>query len=530
MVGYVLMSDMSFTVPQQYCDHQWTGWNVIEQPTCTSTGMEIRECTICGLGQSREIDRIPHNYTEWTITRQASCRQEGEMTRTCRLCGHQEWQIIDRLPHSFGDWVVTKQASCTEEGRRVITCRVCGYEEWQTINKLPHNFGPWTITKEPSCSAEGEQYHVCLTCGFKSTEPIARLPHDFEWTIIQEATDHSSGLASLRCKVCGYVEESGSFDPEGTLRRGDSGDAVRTVQKLLVDQNYLNADGVDGIYGGGTEKAILNFQNDQGLTPDGVAWPQTIQRLQHDFGPWKTVKKLTREEPGERVRTCKDCGYEQHESIELSPLFVQGSRGDDVRTVQQMLGNLGYSTGAYDGIYGTLLDAAYKAFAEKNNLKFEPGRITPFEIDQLVNSWIAAQPEENWMGAGGMGTPVDLALTITLVETDEEDQSDEIMTYSWSLTNMGSEPVYFTTLLMDYGEDPDFKKDNMVMAIDGVLLQPNCANSVSGSFMTSKDWGEGDPKFQALGVSDSNGRIWLSNTEQSVDELNSGAYLSAGGQ
>ena len=62
-----------------------------------------------------------------------------------------------------------------------------------------------------------------------------------------------------------------SYDPEGTLRRGDRGEEVREVQQLLADMDYLSAGGADGIFGAGTEKAITEFQNDQGLTPDGVA-------------------------------------------------------------------------------------------------------------------------------------------------------------------------------------------------------------------------------------------------------------------
>jgi N-acetylmuramoyl-L-alanine amidase/Putative peptidoglycan binding domain len=53
-----------------------------------------------------------------------------------------------------------------------------------------------------------------------------------------------------------------------TLRRGDRGDLVRAVQRLLdVDD--------DGIFDGRTEAAVRRFQLDRGLVPDGIIGPRT---------------------------------------------------------------------------------------------------------------------------------------------------------------------------------------------------------------------------------------------------------------
>ncbi|MDR2091609.1 MAG: spore cortex-lytic enzyme [Clostridiales bacterium] len=46
----------------------------------------------------------------------------------------------------------------------------------------------------------------------------------------------------------------------------------------------------------------------------------------------------------------------------------QGSRGDDVKTVQKKLKNWGYYSGSVDGIYGAQTAAAVKAFQKKNKL------------------------------------------------------------------------------------------------------------------------------------------------------------------
>lgn len=57
-----------------------------------------------------------------------------------------------------------------------------------------------------------------------------------------------------------------------TLRRGDRGDQVKTVQKAVGAK-------VDGNFGGGTEAAVRVFQRDHGLTPDGIVGPKSWEAI-----------------------------------------------------------------------------------------------------------------------------------------------------------------------------------------------------------------------------------------------------------
>lgn len=52
----------------------------------------------------------------------------------------------------------------------------------------------------------------------------------------------------------------------------------------------------------------------------------------------------------------------------LSVLSKYGSRGDEVRTIQQKLKSWGYYSGSVDGIFGSQTQAAVKAFQKKNGL------------------------------------------------------------------------------------------------------------------------------------------------------------------
>lgn len=64
-----------------------------------------------------------------------------------------------------------------------------------------------------------------------------------------------------------------------TLRRGARGPEVRELQRLLLGWGY-NPGPIDGIFGRMTEQAVLQFQSDHRLTPDGIVGPITWQALQ----------------------------------------------------------------------------------------------------------------------------------------------------------------------------------------------------------------------------------------------------------
>lgn len=59
-----------------------------------------------------------------------------------------------------------------------------------------------------------------------------------------------------------------------TLRIGSTGPNVKLIQSLLNRIGY-NAGSVDGFFGAQTRNAVLSFQRDNGLVPDGIVGPAT---------------------------------------------------------------------------------------------------------------------------------------------------------------------------------------------------------------------------------------------------------------
>ena len=77
------------------------------------------------------------------------------------------------------------------------------------------------------------------------------------------------------------VEDEYDPDKKPTLKKGDSGTYVTLAQELLMQRGYeLPKYGADGQFGNETLKAVKAFQQDHGLTADGVIGADTWTALE----------------------------------------------------------------------------------------------------------------------------------------------------------------------------------------------------------------------------------------------------------
>lgn len=78
------------------------------------------------------------------------------------------------------------------------------------------------------------------------------------------------------------------------LTKGDNGDAVKTMQKMLVACGYSVGDsGIDGDFGKATDNAVRRFQSDHNLSVDGDYGPKTKAALEAAYKALSTNTELT---------------------------------------------------------------------------------------------------------------------------------------------------------------------------------------------------------------------------------------------
>lgn len=62
------------------------------------------------------------------------------------------------------------------------------------------------------------------------------------------------------------------------IRKGAQGNITKLIQSALYCRGY-NPNGIDGIFGSGTERAVKSFQSDNGLSVDGIVGKNTFEKL-----------------------------------------------------------------------------------------------------------------------------------------------------------------------------------------------------------------------------------------------------------
>lgn len=238
-----VMAESGCTFYDQYGYHDWEYGDYV-QPTCTEWGYAQYVCSSCGTWEPEDIPPWGHI---WEVMEEcySTCVDYGYTEYYCTLCAASYREDTYPTGHYWEDDYVIKNATCSQSGTMQTYCIWCGETSSRTLDRTAHSYGEWKVTKE--------------------------------------ATDSSKGVKSSSCTVCGTAKTE-EFYPEGTFYRGiNNVEGVKNVQTMLVECGYLN-DKIDGIFGKNTEQAVKDFQSQNGLNADGIAWPKTIEVLNEKWG------------------------------------------------------------------------------------------------------------------------------------------------------------------------------------------------------------------------------------------------------
>ena len=157
-------------------------------------------------------------------------------------------------------------------------------------------------------------------------------------------------------KVTGYVYAeyvSVVKSSDDSLQKGDQGNAVKQVQERLKYLGYYK-NTVDGNYGNVTVTAVKAFQKKNGLTEDGVVSATTLKKLNSTSAIAANGKKASE--------------LDKESSASNDGVLKSGSKGPEVKALQERLKELGYYKSTCDGSYGSVTISAVKAFQKKNGL------------------------------------------------------------------------------------------------------------------------------------------------------------------
>ena len=290
------------------CDgpHSYGSWRTKTSATCMRQGHQFKYCRNCDHWEQRYTPKLPHTLGEMTITRQPTCTAEGRKEGVCSSCGNTIRRSIDKLPHEYGEMTVVKAPTCTQKGTGERFCLVCGRKKTETIPELGHDWGKSAVIKAPTCTTTGERTETCLRCAKAQTERMERLEHVYgAWTVVKAPEGKKKGVREAACTLCGAVKSEHYYE-DGTLYEDMTPcQEVVTLQERLRDLGYYNGSIRAGTFGSMTTKAVMRFQQENGLGATGLADRATRQAVD---AAWEkaTGKRAVTTLPDEQMENAQE--------------------------------------------------------------------------------------------------------------------------------------------------------------------------------------------------------------------------------
>lgn len=174
----------------------------------------------------------------------------------------------------------------------------------------------------------------------------------FEWFKQQKLATHIRiSLLSL-VVILGILGMAGEAFAQRTLRLGDRGSDVTFIQNRLRQLRYLNQS-ADGVFDRTTQEAVIRFQRDYQLNPDGIVGPATESALFAEFDQGRRISTQALNFPT---------------PLQTQRTLQRGDRNSDVTTVQRRLQELGYFNGPLTGYFGSMTQEAVIRFQQAYNI------------------------------------------------------------------------------------------------------------------------------------------------------------------
>lgn len=201
--------------------------------------------------------------------------------------------------------------------------------------------------------------------------------------IVGPQTFKALGTSKERKAASASKAKSGTIRSNKLLRIGSRGQTVKAVQSKLKQMGMYTYT-IDGIYGSRTDRAVRQFQREQGLQVDGIVGPETIAALnsvQTDKSTGKKApKKTSKKKEQKTVELAKKNPAPKTDST--SPILRFGARGTQVKDVQKQLKAAGVFPHAIDGVFGIQTQSAVRRFQQQQGLVVD-GIVGPQTLAKL---------------------------------------------------------------------------------------------------------------------------------------------------
>lgn len=191
-----------------------------------------------------------------------------------------------------------------------------------------------------------------IEAGYMTNFTDAKLMLNPEYTLLV-----GESVCEAVCEFLGVRYVPREINNYPTIREGSRGNFVKILQYLL--NSYGSNLSVDGVFGGATLRAVKQFQQNNGLSVDGIVGQNT----------WAKLLNLN----------------------PSSEVLRRGSRSSAVEYLQRLLLSFLYPITNIDGVFGPETENAVRAFQQENGLTVD-GIVGQNTWQALLNSQGRPQP------------------------------------------------------------------------------------------------------------------------------------------
>lgn len=211
-------------------------------------------------------------------------------------------------------------------------------------------------------------------------------------------------IIAFFCFILAFCLLFGSVSVSALSKIGSRGNEVKNIQTRLKNWGYYKGS-IDSIYGTQTKNAVIAFQKKNGLTPDGIAGPKTLEKIGLPTGSSNSQSSA---------------GYSSSDYNLLARLISAESRGEpysgqvavgavvlnrvEHASFPSTIAGVIYQKGAFtcltDGQFDKpVSDGAYKAARDAlNGMDPSGGAIYYFNPSTATSSWIWSRPHITTIG------------------------------------------------------------------------------------------------------------------------------------
>ena len=283
-VTIVIDDDHNTAQTVNFYYHEDAGLNHMDDPTCTTDGLDIRSCALCSnVFEEKVLPATGHDYKESTV--EATCTSDGYIEKICANCGDVQREYTDELKAAGHDYdlISSKAADHENAGYEIYKCKNCDDTYTVITEALGHNELKESARKDATCTEKGYIEYTCSDedCDYTETVDLPALGHNLINVDAKAPTCTEDGYTeSVVCERCSHVEKA----PEKLAAPGHSYKVTVTAPTCTEEGEIVH------------ECAVCGDTKTESIDPTGHAYKETYV-------------EPTCEEDGKTIITCLRCDY-----------------------------------------------------------------------------------------------------------------------------------------------------------------------------------------------------------------------------